>query len=284
MAVSAQGTQRGTFVDVRGTKTHVHEAGSGPPVLLVHGSGPGATAWANWRFTFPHLTQRFRVYAYDIPGFGYTERDPNVRYGMVPWVEHLLAFVEDVVREPVMIVGNSLGGALAIAAAVARPALFERIALMGPACLRFPLTEGLDRVWGYEPSEENMRRLVADYFVHDRSIATPELIRLRLEASLQPGFQEAFSLLFPAPRQRWVDAIATDEAKIRAITAPTLIVHGREDRVIPLDVSYRLLQLMPNAQLHVFGNCGHWTQVEYADDFNALLTHFFSVRPSSAVA
>ena len=266
----------GTFVDVRGTRTHVHEAGHGPPLVMIHGSGPGVSAWANWRTTLPYLAARgVRTFAYDIPGFGYTERVPGVRYGIERWVEHLAAFLDDVVGGPAMLLGNSMGGAIALRLATERPGLVTRIGLMGACGVSFPITPSLDAVWGYTPSLAGMRTLIAEHFAYDPALATDDLVRLRHEASIQPGFQEAYAALFPAPRQRWVDAIATADDKLRRIAVPTLLVHGREDRVIPPACSYRLLELIPDAQLHVFGRCGHWTQVERAAEFNALCALFF---------
>jgi pimeloyl-ACP methyl ester carboxylesterase len=269
--------QDGAYVDVRGIKTHYHEAGSGKPVVLIHGSGPGVTAWANWRLTLPYLAERgFHVYAFDLVGFGYTAIEPGVHYGMKQWVEHVVAFIEDVVPgKRASLVGNSLGGALTIGVAVRRPELIERMVLMGSGGISFPITKGLDMVWGYEPSEPAMRELITTYFAYDGSIVTDDLVKARHQASIQPGFHESYSSLFPAPRQRWIESIATPEEQIKTIANPTLLFHGREDKVIPLDVSYRLLQLIPNADLHVFGRCGHWTQVERAPDFNALVAHFF---------
>ena len=84
--------------------------------------------------------------------------------------------------------------------------------------------------------------------------------------------------MFPAPRQRWVDALACHEAQLGAIRHETLIVHGRDDQVIPLENSLRLLQLIGPAQLHVFGQCGHWTQIEHAAAFNALIDGFLSAE------
>ena len=147
--------------------------------------------------------------------------------------------------------------------------------LMGAAGTRFDLTEGLNAVWGYTPSIENMRNLL-DIFSFDRSRVSDELARLRYEASIQPGVQESFSSMFPAPRQRWVDALASAEADIKTLSNETLIVHGREDQVIPLSSSLRLAELIEHAQLHVFGQCGHWTQIEHTDRFNRLLINFFN--------
>jgi pimeloyl-ACP methyl ester carboxylesterase len=147
---------------------------------------------------------------------------------------------------------------------------------MGSVGLSFPITPGLDAVWGYEPSIEGMRSLIADCFAYDRSIATDDLVRLRYEASVQPGFQESYGSMFPAPRQRGVDDLATPEAQIAALPMPALLMHGREDRVIPMDVSLRLFGLIPNAELHLFGHCGHWTQIERRAEFTALVMDFLA--------
>jgi 2-hydroxymuconate-semialdehyde hydrolase len=117
-------------------------------------------------------------------------------------------------------------------------------------------------------------RQMLDIFAFDRSLVNDELAELRYRASTQPGVQEAYASMFPAPRQRWVDAMATDESRLAALRQPTLIVHGREDRIIPLESSLRLLQIIPRARLHVFGQCGHWTQIEHAAEFNRLIADF----------
>jgi 2-hydroxymuconate-semialdehyde hydrolase len=172
------------------------------------------------------------------------------------------------------IVGNSMGGALAIAIAARRPDLIERMVLLGSTGVSFPITPALDAVWGYEPGLERMRSLIADCFAFDKSIVTDDLVAMRYAASIQPGFQESYGRMFPAPRQGGVDDLATRTADISRIAAPTLLVHGREDLVIPLAVSYELFGLIPNAQLHVFGQCGHWTQIERRFEFNAIVDTF----------
>ncbi|MDI9676483.1 alpha/beta fold hydrolase [Burkholderia cenocepacia] len=258
-----------------GIDTNYHDAGDGPPVLLIHGSGPGVTAYANWRLTMPALARQFRVIAPDMAGFGETERPAGYRYSMDHWVDHALGLLGALDIERAHVVGNSFGGALALALAIRAPERVGRLVLMGAAGTRFTLTEGLDAVWGYTPSIANMRALL-DIFAFDRELVNDELAKLRYDASVRPCYQEAFADMFPAPRQRWVDALASDEAKLRALTHDTLIVHGREDRVIPLDSSLKLLELLPNAQLHVFGRCGHWTQIEHAARFNQLVIDHFS--------
>ncbi|WP_028231641.1 alpha/beta fold hydrolase [Paraburkholderia mimosarum] len=258
-----------------GIRTNYHDLGEGPPVLLIHGSGPGVTAWANWRLTMPELAKHFRVIAPDMVGFGETERPTGHRYSMQAWVDHLLGLLDALNIQQAHVVGNSFGGGLALALAIKAPRRVGKLVLMGSAGTAFPLTEGLDAVWGYTPSIENMRALL-DIFAFDRTLVNDELAKLRFEASVRPGYQEAFANMFPAPRQRWVDALASPEEAIRAIQHETLIVHGREDRVIPLEGSLKLLDLIPRAQLHVFGQCGHWTQIEHTARFNRLVMEHFS--------
>ena len=177
----------------------------------------------------------------------------------------------------VHVVGNSFGGGLALALATRAPQRIARMVLMGSAGTSFELTPGLDATWGYTPSIENMRKLL-DLFAYDRNLVTDDLAKLRYEASIRPGFQESFSQMFPAPRQRWIDALATPDAALRALPHDTLLIHGREDRILPLSSSLRLLELIPKAELHVFGRCGHWTQIEHTARFNQLVMNYFAAH------
>jgi 2-hydroxymuconate-semialdehyde hydrolase len=263
------------YIDVNGISTHYHESGQGEPVLLIHGSGPGVTAWANWRLIIPKLSEHFHVYAPDIVGFGYTERPKNIEYGVETWTNHLISFIETIGENRVHIIGNSLGGALALQITNKRPDLVGKIVLMGAAALPFPMTYGLDQVWGYEPSVEAMKKLLK-IFNYDQEFATDELAQLRYEASIQPGLQEAFSKMFAEPRQEKLNRLALPEEQIKKIDHHVLMVHGRDDIVIPYkETSLRLLELLPNSDLHIFSKCGHWTQIEKKDEFAELCENFF---------
>jgi len=173
------------------------------------------------------------------------------------------------------VVGNSFGGALALAMALQHPERVDKLVLMGSMGVGFPITYGLDRVWGYKPSLTNMAELL-EIFTYDHSFATPELIDARYRASLLPGCQESFESMFPMPRQRGVDMLAVNESRICDIQHETLIIHGLQDRVIPVATSLNLLLLMQNAQLHIFGKCGHWTQIEHTVEFCDLLEGFLA--------
>ena len=271
----------GRLIRTGGFETHVHDLGSGAPVLFIHGFGPGVSTWANWRLALPVLAQSRRVIAPDMVGFGYTDRPAGIPDHMDTWVQQALDLLDALDLPQVDLVGNSFGGALSLALTIRAPERVRRLMLMGSAGVRFPITPGLDAVWGYEPSFAAMRGLL-DVFAHDRKLVNDELAQLRYEASMRPGFHESFAAMFPAPRQRWVDAMASLDADIRRLPHETLVIHGREDKVIPLATSLTLATLISRAQLHVFGQCGHWTQIEHAARFAQLVGNFLAEAGAGA--
>lgn len=281
MSPNPNNPEIGQSILAAGLQTNYHDLGSGSPAVLLHGSGPGVSAWANWRLNLPVLAKNHRVIAPDLAGFGFTEREPGARYDMDGWIEHLLGLLDALALEQVDLVGNSFGGSLALKFAVRHPDRVRRMVLMGAASLSFPLTPGLDAVWGYQPSVENMRALL-DIFAYDRSLVSDEFAELRYQAAAREGVQDAYAVMFPTPRQRWVEALASSEAEIRALDKELLILHGREDEVIPASVSMRLFELSDRAQLHLFGRCGHWVQIEHADRFNRMVDDFLSAGLTAA--
>jgi len=277
--VSGENPEIGKNIMAGGLRTNYHDLGEGDPLLMIHGSGPGVSAWANWRGVMPALSKKARVIAPDMAGFGYSESLNQTISGLQPemltgiWVRQALELLDALDIEKADVVGNSFGGALALALAIHHPDRVRRLVLMGSAGVSFPITKGLDAVWGYTPSPENMLRLL-DTFAYDRSLVNDELAHARYQASIRPGVHEAYSALFPAPRQQWVEALASREEAIRQLPQQTLILHGREDAVIPLQTSLTLAQWIPRAQLHVFGQCGHWTQIEHGQRFIQLVSNF----------
>jgi 2-hydroxymuconate-semialdehyde hydrolase len=259
--------------------TNYHDVGKckpkDVPLVMLHGSGPGVSAYANWNKSFPILGKSRRIIAPDMVGFGYTDRPEGIKYGMDAWVKQTADLLDALKLKQVDLVGNSFGGALALAMAVRYPNRVRKIVLMGAMGVDFPLTYGLDRVWGYEPSVANMKELL-DIFAYNHSFINDALAKSRYETSIQPGFQESFHSMFPAPRQDSVAAMAGCQVYLKTVKHPALIIHGRDDRVIPLQTSLDLIQLLENAELHVFGKCGHWTQIERTEDFCQQVEQFLS--------
>ena len=267
--------EAGKYIDVKGVKTHYHEDGQGEVILLIHGSGPGVSAWANWRLVFPILSQHFHLYAPDVVGFGYTDRPEGINYSIDVWADQMIDFVETIGETKISIIGNSFGGAIALHIAKKRPDLIKRLILMGSMGIDHQISDGLDQVWGYTPSFENMKDLIK-LFTFDQSIAeNDDLVEMRFKSSMQEGFQESFSSMFPEPRQQHVSAMALSIEQLGKINFPVLLIHGRDDRVIPLqDTSYKLALALPNAQLHVFPECGHWVQIEKTKEFAGQVIEF----------
>lgn len=251
--------------------TYYLVAGSGDPVVLLHGSGPGVSAWANWQHTIPGLAKEFRVIAPDTVGYGATSRPDDVIYSLRTWTDHIVGFLDVLGLERVSLVGNSLGGRMALDMAERHPDRVTRMVLMGSPGVGMAVTDGLKALRAYEPSLENMRALLLDYFAVDKSIITDDLVRIRYEASVETF--DAYRSMFSDPRHKGNELGITEE-QARSIRTPALLVHGREDKVVPAEVSWTMLQLLQDADLHVFARCGHWTQIERAREFVEVVSTF----------
>lgn len=265
--------EAGQYIDVRGASTHYHDVGEGKPVLLLHGSGPGVSAWANWRHAIPALAEDARVIAMDIVGFGLTERPDSVRYSLRTWTDHVWDFLDAMGLDQVSVIGNSLGGRLALQMAEDHPDRLDRIVLMGAPGVGMSMTDGLKALRAYEPSPQAMEDLLKGYFAVDKSIITDDLVQIRYEASAAPGAHEAYRKMFFDPEHAGGELGITEE-QVSKVTMPTLLVHGLEDAVVPVDVAWTMLRLLPDADLHVFARCGHWTQIERSAEFNRLVADF----------
>jgi 2-hydroxymuconate-semialdehyde hydrolase len=268
-------------LDVAGVSTALIDTGtptgaSTPPVLLLHGSGPGVTAAANWRPVIPALSADRRVIAPDQLGFGGTATGEQRTYGRAAWTGHALALLDTLGVGTADIIGNSMGGAIALSMAAARPAAVRRIVLMGAMGVAMALPDGLNAVWGYTPGTEQMRRVIS-LFAYNRELITDELVEMRYRASLNEPVRDSWQAMFPEPRQRWVDDLALSGAELAAIRIPVLMVHGRDDRVVPWRASSaQLLDLLPDARLHVLSGCGHWTMIEKTAEFLAVVQPFLA--------
>jgi 2-hydroxy-6-oxo-octa-2,4-dienoate hydrolase len=211
-------------------------------------------------------------------GFGYTERNPDLAYDIKLWVKHLIGFMDALGVDKADLVGNSFGGSLSLAAAARHPDRFERLILMGTPCGKFMMTPGLRAGWDYTPSPENMRTVMA-HFPFDPAFITEALVEERYQASLVPGAQEGLRKLLAKPNEEGDTPLSgMPEEVVAKLTQPTLILHGREDRVIPMEMGLRLGRAIPKAEFHLFGQCGHWVQAERFDDFVALARRHLETR------
>lgn len=262
------------LLDLGEIQINYHDQGSGAPVFLLHGSGAGVSAWANWRLTMPELAKFRRVIAPDLVGFGYTLVPENYEFKhMESWIDQIIALLDALEIEKADFVGNSFGASLSLALVVKHPERVGRMVLMGSGGQPFTVNEDLIKLWGYKPSLDAMKAIL-QIMAYDQAIATDELAEMRYRATLREGAQAVFERVFPAPYQRWADALVISDEQLAGIENETLIIHGRDDRVVPVHVSEDLFKKIKNSQLHLFGCCGHWTQIEQAERFNHLVTNF----------
>ncbi len=265
----------------RDLKLHYHEAGvgNGPTVVLLHGGGPGASSWSNFGRNIAVLSRRFHVLAVDQPGYGHSdklaEHEQYNRYSAAA----LLALVDHLGLERVALVGNSLGGGTAVRFALDHTDRAGRLVLMGPGGLSMNLfspdpTEGVKLLGRFtaEPTRENMERFLR-IMVFDQKLITPELVDERFAIASQPdslAAARAMGKSFAGPDFE----LGMMWREVYKLRQPVLLLWGREDRVNPLDGALVALKTIPRVQLHVFGQCGHWVQVEKFEEFNNLTTHF----------
>jgi len=270
------------FVKTGDVTIHLNDLGEGPPVVLLHGSGPGASSWSNFKQNLPALTQHFRCLAVDQPGFGRSEK-PEFRDQSFYKVTSnaLLSLLDELGLDKVDFIGNSLGGASALRFALDHPDRTRKLLLMGPGGAAVNIfttvpSEGiklLNRF--YDPPGPSRERL-EDFIrimVYDQSLITDELIDERFAVAKDPevvaGSKRAIDS-FSRPSED--DQLWRSLHKIRH---EVLMTWGRDDRVLPLDNAFFALRRMPNARLHVFPRCGHWAQVEHQAEFDELAVAFF---------
>lgn len=253
----------------------VGQENGGVPLLFIHGSGPGVSAYANWRLILPLVEDQVHAYAIDMIGFGFSDKPSgnDVNYGRELWTQQIIDFMDAMELDQVNLVGNSFGASLGLSVALNYPDRINKFIMMGPMGVEDQIPYGLNEVWGYKGTREHMAQLI-DLFTYNKEFATDELIDTRHSASLEPGFHEAFSTMFPEPRQSSHDDLSFPDEVIKTVPHETLIVHGREDMVVPVRNAYRLINLIQHAQLHIFGECGHWTQIEKSQEFANLVLDF----------
>lgn len=274
----AQKLQTGAFT------TNVYVEGEGEPVLFIHGSGPGASAYSNWHQTIPELTRYFLCIAPDLVGFNESDHpDPppiGARKWMRIWVTQLLALLDALGARKAHLVGNSLGGAVALHLLMEAPDRFLSAVLMGPVGSPFRITLELDRLWGFyeDPSLTNMKNLIRWFIYDDSNLVSgeqmEEMARNRFQAAMRPEVRRSFEAMWPRPRQEHLDQLAIPPSALKQIQIPVLIVHGIKDNIVPIESSLYLASHLPNASVYLIARTSHWVQLERRTIFNNILRSF----------
>jgi 2-hydroxymuconate-semialdehyde hydrolase len=262
-------------------ETFVNRSGEGnsETILFLHGSGPGVFAWANWRYALNACGETYDCIAPDLLGFGqsgHPESTPKNRQGWMDlWVNQLIELLDRYGIQKAHVVGNSLGCSIALELLLEYPERFGRVVLMGPGGTpNTKLSPELARAKGFydNPSEKKMRQIMG-WFVYDVEKLAPEIDSLaatRYETAMRPEIHLSNESIFATA------AVPVPVTALKRIQNPILLVHGRDDMVCSVESSYYLLSHLQNVQLHVYGQCGHWTQIENQESFNNLIQNYFS--------
>ena len=274
-------TERGTL--------RYHEAGSGPPLLLLHGSGPGVSGWQNYHGVLPDFAQHFRCLVLEFPGFGVSDAAPG--HPMATAGSAVLRFLDALQIDSLPVIGNSMGGIVAANLAIAKPQRITRLVTIGGVGV--PLfspgpAEGLNLLMAFV--EDPTRDRLVDWLhsmVFERALITDELIDRRWALATSPDSLATARAMysreaFLAREQGFAAADSPPYwAMLHRLRVPTLLTWGRDDRVSPLDTAIVPMRTIPHAELHVFPNCGHWTMFEQHDAFVATVLPFLQRKDAA---
>jgi 4,5:9,10-diseco-3-hydroxy-5,9,17-trioxoandrosta-1(10),2-diene-4-oate hydrolase len=274
----------GRYAEAGGMRLHYYEAGpdAGPPVVMLHGGGPGASAWSNFGPNLPVFAGHFRTLMIDQPGFGRSARPPVTGNYFTFAADAVGALLSELGIGRVHLIGNSLGGGTAVRFALRFPERAGRLVLMGPGGLSLNVfaadpTEGVKRLMDFGAPPGPSRDKLAAFLrtlVHDQRLVTDELVEERFAAASDPEAMAAMASLGAS----FFDPASAEEGLLwreaHRLRNHVLLIWGREDRVNPLDGALVALKLIRRAQLHVFGGCGHWAQLEKFEEFNELAISF----------
>jgi pimeloyl-ACP methyl ester carboxylesterase len=260
-----------------GRSLHYHEAGSGHPVVCLHGGGPGASGWANYSRNIAALAEHFRVLAFDLPQFGRSfksrfDEDLYPAFGRV--IDQALERLD---IPSAHFIGNSMGGAVSCFVAHFNPARADRLVLMGPggvfdSILQPTPTDAHVDLFAYynpgPPTKDKLRRLFRS-FVCDPEMVTEDLVSMRYKSSVEP---ETLAALAGYGIQKLGDV----RPILRTIESNALVIWGLEDRILTLDTPLTYAKLMPNCEVLMYPKTGHWVQWERAEDFNRSAIEFLT--------
>ncbi|MBI5263427.1 MAG: alpha/beta hydrolase [Bradyrhizobium sp.] len=263
------------FIDAEGVRTRYLESGNGSPLILIHGGGAGADSYGNWRRVIPLLAGDHRVIAVDMIGFGRTAK-PEGSYSQDRRIDHLTAFIEALELDgPAALVGNSMGGATALGVSVRRPDLVRALVLMGSAGLNVEISKELLPILNYDFTREGMIRLIRA-LTNDRFEIDEDLVSYRFALAGEADARRAY-----AATMGWIKeqgGLFYEEDFIRKVDVPTLVINGKQDKVVPLASAFRFLQLIENSWGYIIPHCGHWAMIEHPESFAEATLSFIDQR------
>lgn len=279
-------TRTEQLIPVGRRQIFVTEAGSGPPVVLLHGGGAGATGTSNYARNIDALAAHFRVIVPDMPGYGRSSKDIDQSDPFGDLATAVRGLLDELDIPKAHLVGNSYGGAAALRLAMDRPDKVDRLILMGPGGIgttRALPTAGLNHLLNYYggdgPSREKLADFIRTYLVYDGDAVPDEVIDLRYTASIDPEVVANPPLRRPSGPTALRTLLRMDltrDRRLSSVAAPTLVLWGAEDKVNRPSGGRMLAETLPDCDLYVAGRTGHWVQWERAALFNDLAIGFLS--------
>ena len=266
-----------------------HEAGEGPPLLLLHGSGPGVTGWRNFRGNLPVLAEHFRCLVLEFPGFGVS--DPTDQHPMLAATGAVLRFLDGLGLQQVDVIGNSMGGIVGTQVALAHPDRVRRLVTiggMGRNIFSPSPGEGIKLLMEFtdDPSREKLIRWLHS-MVYDPKIITEEMIEERWQQATDPDTLAAARRMYGskafAANAKAQAASDTPPywAMLHKLKAKTLITWGRDDRVSPVDMALLPMRAIPDVEVHIFPNCGHWVMIEQKEAWESVVLAFLTRKDAA---
>ncbi len=271
------------FVDVDGIKIHYILAGQGDKtVVLVHGGGLD-TAELSWGQLIPALADQFRVIALDLPGFGESDK-PDVQYGIAFFIDVFEKFLDAIHIAKASLVGISMGGAISIGTTLRHPQVVEKLVLVDSYGLQrkvrmqflsylYVRTPGVRSMTYWMLKQRSFIKYTMKSILKRPGSITDELIDLIHQQVMIPGVAKAFSDIQDTD-MTWKGVKTVYLDQLAQIQAKTLIIHGGEDRLVPLACSKEAQRLIPNAKLEILEGCGHWPQRDHPEEFNRIVREF----------
>ncbi len=254
-------------IEFRGIRVHYWEGGTGFPILMIHGSGPGASTLGNWKAVLEPMAERYHVIAADLVGFGLSERKPDPPYfDFDLWVAQA-AFMLDLFDEQELgIVGHSLSGAIALKLA-SRDSRIATVLTTGTMGARFTPNAETARVWTFPETREALRR-TAETLIFDKSLITDEYLDNRMQVLHSGDYGSYFEAMFGGDKQPYIDAAVLSTDELAAIQADVAMIHGRQDSGFPYEeTTLALSRQLPHADVLALGRCCHSPALEHPGKF-----------------
>lgn len=277
----SKSTRVSKTVSVGTRKVFFSEQGTGFPVIMLHGGGPGAAGLSNYSRNIDALAQHFRVIVPDMIGYGGSTKGVDRSDPFGDNAEAMLGLMDVLRIKRAHLVGNSLGGAVSIRMALDQPTAVASMVLMGPGGVntsRGLPTKGLNQLLDYYngkgPSLDKLRTFIREYLVYDGSQVPDEVIQKRYESSIDPEVIAAPPLRRPKGLPALIRMDFTRDSRLKKCQVPTLVTWGAEDKVNRPSGGPTLQAAMPNCDLYLFSKTGHWVQWERSEEFNAATTAF----------